>query len=269
MNNGYIDSPSNGVFRLIDSAATSFSRLQFGGTTSAYPAIKRNGAAINFRLADDSADAAITASVVTAYNGVVGTQYVVSGDAGLVGSSSRGGVKFPSDGVFTATNNAGTDFGRLQLGGTTDAFPSIKRIGSNVAIRLADDSNYTGLIALTGTFTGAVTSLRPVTVNTGTATPTSASHSGTLYTNTGDADGSQITLPDAPTVGTTFSAAVTVAQTQTIVATTGTLMFGTDTCAASLTSNSIGSTITLVAVVDGASEVWMATSHEGSWACND
>jgi hypothetical protein len=36
-----------------------------GGTTSSFPAIKRNAAALNFRLADDSADCDITAAALT------------------------------------------------------------------------------------------------------------------------------------------------------------------------------------------------------------
>jgi len=40
-------------------------RLCFGGTTSLFPAIKATSTAINFRLADDSADAPITASQAT------------------------------------------------------------------------------------------------------------------------------------------------------------------------------------------------------------
>ena len=39
--------------------------LVFGGTTSSFPAIKRNATALNFRLADDSADAPITAGAGT------------------------------------------------------------------------------------------------------------------------------------------------------------------------------------------------------------
>jgi hypothetical protein len=46
---------SNGRLALYDSSGASFGLLQFGGTTNAFPAIKRNGAAIDFRLADDSA----------------------------------------------------------------------------------------------------------------------------------------------------------------------------------------------------------------------
>jgi hypothetical protein len=52
----------NGRIILSDNATGStFDLLRFGGITSSFPAIKRNAAAINFRLADDSADAAITA----------------------------------------------------------------------------------------------------------------------------------------------------------------------------------------------------------------
>lgn len=47
-----------------------------------------------------------------------------------------------SDGVFTVRNNAGTSFNRLQLGGTTSSFPSIKRNGAAIDFRLADDSGY-------------------------------------------------------------------------------------------------------------------------------
>lgn len=40
--------------------------LQFNGTTSSFPAIKRSSATLAFRLADDSADAAITTAGITA-----------------------------------------------------------------------------------------------------------------------------------------------------------------------------------------------------------
>jgi len=45
-----------------------------------------------------------------------------------------------SDGIALITNYGGTDFNRLQLGGTTNAFPSLKRNGSEIQARLADDS---------------------------------------------------------------------------------------------------------------------------------
>ena len=51
----FIQSSGVGVIRLVDNTEANFNRLQLGGTTNAFPAIKRNGAAIDFRLADDSA----------------------------------------------------------------------------------------------------------------------------------------------------------------------------------------------------------------------
>lgn len=65
LSGGYFICSSNGVFRFSDSAATSFGRLQMGGTGTGHPSIKRNGTAINFRLADDSADCSITAATAT------------------------------------------------------------------------------------------------------------------------------------------------------------------------------------------------------------
>lgn len=56
---------SNGVMTISNFAETDFGRLQFGGTTSSFPAIKRSAATLAFRLADDSTDAAITASGAT------------------------------------------------------------------------------------------------------------------------------------------------------------------------------------------------------------
>jgi hypothetical protein len=53
------------------------------------------------------------------------------------------------DGNFVLSNNAATDFGLLQLGGTTSSFPALKRDGSALAVRLADDSAAASIRALT------------------------------------------------------------------------------------------------------------------------
>lgn len=50
---------------LKNAAETSFGLLQFGGTTTSFPAIKRNAATLEVRLADDTGFAAITASSFT------------------------------------------------------------------------------------------------------------------------------------------------------------------------------------------------------------
>lgn len=58
---------NSGNITLTDHAtANDFSLLRFGGATSSYPAIKRSSAAIALRLADDSADAALTCGAITA-----------------------------------------------------------------------------------------------------------------------------------------------------------------------------------------------------------
>ncbi len=58
----------------------------------------------------------------------------------LLFSTNLGGINPASDGIFTLLNNAGTDFSRLQFGGTTSSFPALKRSGQGLIARLADDS---------------------------------------------------------------------------------------------------------------------------------
>jgi hypothetical protein len=115
----------------MNASETSFSRLQLGGTTNAFPAIKRNGAAIDFRLADDSAACAITASTFSSPS-----RFLINSDA------STG-----ADGNIVLSNTGGTTFGLLKLGGTTNSFPAIKRNGAAIDIRTADDGGPANLNA--------------------------------------------------------------------------------------------------------------------------
>jgi len=57
--------PSDGVLNLTDSAGTDFNRLQFGGTTSSFPALKRSSTTLQVRLADDSAFASVQGKLTT------------------------------------------------------------------------------------------------------------------------------------------------------------------------------------------------------------
>jgi hypothetical protein len=57
-------------------------------------------------------------------------------------STTKGLLAAPSDGVFTFSNRAATDFTRLQFGGTTNLFPAIKRSSTTLQARLADDSAF-------------------------------------------------------------------------------------------------------------------------------
>lgn len=104
---------------------------------------------------------------------------------------------------------------------------------------------------------------KTVIPNTGTATPASTD-SGTVYTNEGDGDGSTVTLP-AAAAGLQFTIVVQAAQTLTVTANTADTIriAGSVTAAAgSISSNVVGSAITLVAI--NATE-WVAISSVGSW----
>ena len=78
-----------GILTLGNAATiTDFNRLQFGGTTSSYPSLKRNSAALQVRLADDSADAPITASTFTSTSAPVNTSAIAATGYSLTGTSA-------------------------------------------------------------------------------------------------------------------------------------------------------------------------------------
>lgn len=132
-----ISTSADGNILLTNNAGNNFGVLQFGGTTNAFPAWKRNGSSIEARLADD-----------TAYTNIVGTAFYFG---------SFGRIHAPSDGVFNLADAAATSFSRLQFGGTTNAFPALKRSGVILEARLADDSNYADFYAANILSTGNLT----------------------------------------------------------------------------------------------------------------
>jgi hypothetical protein len=110
------------------------SRIPIGGLTASFPALKRSAASLQVRLADDSAFTYIAALGLD-----------LGGNGGLYPSS---------DGVFRLQDAAGTNFNRLQFGGTTASFPALKRNTTGIDVRLADDSGY-GNITASGVFASA------------------------------------------------------------------------------------------------------------------
>jgi hypothetical protein len=107
---------SNGVLRLSDNAATSFDRLQFGGTTSSFPALKRSAATLQVRLADDSAYAELAASLIDFQTGgtVPGT---ASYDAGTL-------PNIPVYGTAATLLGDPANWIRVKLGGSTYVIPA-------------------------------------------------------------------------------------------------------------------------------------------------
>lgn len=69
-----------------------------------------------------------------------GGAYVQS--AQQFGWLSRSRLLSPSDGVIGIYNSSGTDFTRLQFGGTTSSFPALKRSTTTIQAVLADDSGF-------------------------------------------------------------------------------------------------------------------------------
>lgn len=119
--------------------------LKFAGATSSYPALKRNGADLNLKLADDSAYADFLAKGLYPQAGPVRLDDATQGFMW----NTRSRIYSPADGVIELTNAATTDFGRLQFGGTTSSFPALKRSTTSLLVRLADDSADSRLIAQT------------------------------------------------------------------------------------------------------------------------
>jgi hypothetical protein len=115
---------TSGIQLLEDTAGGTFNRIQFGGTTNAFPAIKRNGAAIDFRLADDSGFCNISANNITCNNTInVGNEGKINGTTlnGLqlsAGTAGDANVKI-SNSTATITPLASAV---LQIESTTKGF---------------------------------------------------------------------------------------------------------------------------------------------------
>lgn len=70
-----------------------------------------------------------------------------------------GGLQANADGVHMLTNDAVTAYSRLQFGGTTTSFPSLKRSTATLQAKLADDSAFTFMQAQLQTSVAATTGL--------------------------------------------------------------------------------------------------------------
>ncbi len=168
--------------------------LQLGGVTSSYPAIKRSAATLNFRLADDSAFCDITGNTLNAQSHVQSGSavgQVRAGSSGYFywtsGSKMYGGL---ANGNIALFDNAASDFGLLQLGGTSSSFPAIKRSTVNLQAKLADDSAFTDIDALDFNLSGGG--------SLGTHVGDSTIHFTVGSINHGLLDGTSLTHDDHP-----------------------------------------------------------------------
>jgi hypothetical protein len=122
-----LNAPADGNLRITNSAGNNFGLLQFGGTTNAFPAIKRSGAGIEFRLADDSGYADVVGKTFTSYasgvNSFVIDSSVASSGHGFVIQSYNTGLtgvalSLYSTSIFQADATAG---GGVTLRGSGDS----------------------------------------------------------------------------------------------------------------------------------------------------
>jgi hypothetical protein len=99
-----------------------------------------------------------TSTATNRPNDIFAGQNITTGVNGRFIWSGRSQMRSFADGTIQLANQAETDFGRLQFGGTTSSFPSLKRSGGDLEVKLADDSAYTRLnassILTTGTTFG-------------------------------------------------------------------------------------------------------------------
>lgn len=180
---------TDGIIQLLDSVGTSFTRLQFGGTTSSFPAIKRSSATLAFRLADDSADAAITAAGATLSGATTVADTVGAGSGSLAGSALSVTQTWNTSGAPTA----------LKLNVTNTA---------SGAAALLMDLQVGGVSQFSVSKAGAIVIPGNITLNTLlAATAARVGSTGQFYWNSrsqifSPADG-QIRLTDA--AGTSFS----------------------------------------------------------------
>lgn len=75
-------------------------------------------------------------------SGTLSTTGSLSVGGNFVYFSNRGFITYNADGRIGLYNNAGNNFDRLQFGGTTSSFPSLKRSSAILQARLADDSDF-------------------------------------------------------------------------------------------------------------------------------
>lgn len=91
----------------------------------------------------DAANLNVTGNILnTGGFDITSSNNLNTASGGKIQWSSRSALTSPSDGIIRLTNQASTDFTRLQFGGTTSSFPSLKRSSTGLDVRLADDSDF-------------------------------------------------------------------------------------------------------------------------------
>lgn len=170
--------------------------------------------------------------------------------------ASRSAVLSPADGNLLFVNNAINDFGRIQLGGTTSSFPSIKRSGADLQARLADDSADTNFYA--ANLGSALTCL--------SNDSTLATAAGTIYTSPGN-DGTPLTITTESAVGWVVPRAGTI--TNLYVRTGSVAKVNTPATAIVVRKNGSDTALTVAAMTQTTATTSSDTTHSFTVAAGD
>jgi hypothetical protein len=121
-----------------------------------------------------------TSGIATFTLGVVASYLQLTNGSVLQGIGS-------TNGAFVITNSSVNDFNRLAFGGTTSAFPALKRVSANLQVIAADGTSSAGLIvgnqALSTTATDGFLYV-PTCAGTPTGTPTAQTGTAPIVIDT-------------------------------------------------------------------------------------
>ncbi len=295
---------STGTVSIGGSAAQTIT-MGSSNTTSTTSLLSGSGA-INLNLNNNQPTNIGTGTTTgTVTIGGAGTQTINIGDGAAIKTVTLGSNNSSSstvilsgtgnltinDGAGAATTSVGTGAttGTITIGGSSAQTVTIAA-GSAAMTTTLGSVNTTstttinagsggiviaGDIAGTGPSTTAVGLAAVLEAFTGTDNVLTIAESGSVFTNTGDGDGSLHTLPEASTaLGCSYTFAVTVAQVLTINPKDGTDQIRglTNGAGDSIASSAIGDCITLTAVGDN---IWVVSANNNSngnadaWADTD
>jgi hypothetical protein len=153
-------STGDSILTLLNGAENNFNRVNLGGTTNAFPAIKRNSAAIDFRLADDSGFCDINAKAI-----VCTSTGLNNGSRNITYDDSYSGLEYQGFGGHTFKVFNGSTYVEVMRVTGNSATPSLvigASSGSASAI-LQADSTTQGFLPPRGTNTEMLAIPSPAT----------------------------------------------------------------------------------------------------------
>lgn len=199
----YNGSTSGSTIFDLRNSGSGYGRLQVNNSTGVFTlAALGTGGAMVFQTNGTTTALTLDASQNATFAGDV---TIASGLEFRVASRLRIGA--PSDGVLLLRNSGASDFARLQFGGTSNSFPALKRSGTELQVRLADDSAYAPITALTAYLANGAVYLNTAAtlgVRSGTNSPEGVVPAvvGALYLRTDGGAGTTLYVKESGTGNT-------------------------------------------------------------------